>query len=59
MLTVSDDLVRVDCDLAAGRLCCPGCAGVLRRWGWARVRTIREGVSADQRQVRLVSRRDR
>lgn len=52
MLTVSDDLVRVDSELGAGRLRCPGCGGLLRGWGWARVRTIREGVSADRARVR-------
>lgn len=52
MLTVSDDPVRVEFDLAAGCLCCPGCGGVLRRWGWARARSIREGEAASPRRVR-------
>ena len=43
MLTVSHDAFSVESDLAAGRLACPGCAGVLRPWGWARARFIRHG----------------
>ncbi|MGY4544533.1 hypothetical protein ACVWY0_004480 [Arthrobacter sp. UYNi723] len=43
MLTVSHDAFSVESDLAAGRLVCPGCAGVLRPWGWARARFIRHG----------------
>jgi hypothetical protein len=31
----------VEADLAAGRLCCPGCDGALRRWGFARERNVR------------------
>lgn len=31
----------VEADLAAGRLCCPGCEGRLARWGFARERQVR------------------
>ena len=31
----------VEADLAAGRLCCPGCEGPLARWGFARERQVR------------------
>lgn len=31
----------VEADLAAGRLCCPGCDGPLVRWGFAREREVR------------------
>lgn len=31
----------VEADLAAGRLCCPGCDGALARWGFAREREVR------------------
>jgi hypothetical protein len=31
----------VEADLAAGRLCCPGCAGWLAAWGHAREREVR------------------
>jgi hypothetical protein len=31
----------VEADLAAGRLCCPGCDGPLARWGFAREREVR------------------
>ncbi|BAS09275.1 protein involved in defense response [Arthrobacter sp. Hiyo4] len=44
MLTVSHDAFSVESDLAAGRLTCPGCAGVLRPWSWARARFIRHDV---------------
>lgn len=40
LLTTSDPSV-IDADLAAGRLCCPGCGGSLRAWGYARERPIR------------------
>lgn len=43
MLTVSHHAHAVESDLAAGRLACPGCRGLLRPWGWARVRRIRHG----------------
>lgn len=50
MLTVSDLAHAVESDLAAGRLACPGCRGVLRPWGWPRQRRIRHG-SGPSRQV--------
>ena len=31
----------VEADLAAGRVCCPGCEGPLARWGFARERQVR------------------
>ena len=31
----------VEADLAAGRLCCPGCDGQLAPWGYAREREVR------------------
>jgi hypothetical protein len=33
---------RIDADLAAGLVACPGCATALRPWSYARVRTIRQ-----------------
>lgn len=38
----------VEADLAAGRLCCPGCDGPLAPWGYAREREVRmlDGVRA-------------
>ena len=35
------DLEVVEADLAAGRLCCPGCDRPLARWGFAREREVR------------------
>lgn len=43
-MTVEADPARVESRLAAGLLACPGCAGVLRPWGWARSRGVR-GIS--------------
>jgi len=40
------DLRQAEADLAAGRLGCPGCGGVLRRWGHARLRRVRDQGSA-------------
>lgn len=39
-MTVEADLARVESRLAAGRVGCPGCRGVLRPWGWARPREV-------------------
>ena len=39
-MTVEADPVRVESRLAAGGVDCPGCPGVLRRWGWARPRRV-------------------
>jgi hypothetical protein len=39
---VGADPVRVEQDLAAGVLGCPGCGGALGRWGFARRRRLRE-----------------
>lgn len=33
----------LDALVAAGNRACPACAGPLRRWGWARTRTVRGG----------------
>lgn len=54
MLAVKDNPRRVDDDLAAGQLRCPGCSGALRPWGWARFRELRGG-----RPARLRPRRSR
>lgn len=40
LVTVEADQVRVELRLAAGQLGCPGCAAVLRPWGWARPRAV-------------------
>jgi Homeodomain-like domain len=55
MLTVETDPVGVEERLRSGRLACPGCAGVLAGWGWARARTVR-GLDSP---VRIVPRRSR
>jgi hypothetical protein len=39
------DLARAEADLAAGQLTCPGCGGMLRPWGYGRVRTVRDHAS--------------
>ena len=36
------DLDRAEADLTAGKLRCPGCGGVLRRWGHGRARRVRD-----------------
>jgi hypothetical protein len=43
-VTVSPEVLEAD--LAAGRMCCPGCDGPLSPWGFGRVRELRtlEGV---------------
>jgi len=41
VLIVESDPDRVEADLAAGSVSCPSCEGVLRRWGFARWRTLR------------------
>jgi hypothetical protein len=38
-ITVNPDVLEAD--LAAGRLCCPGCERPLARWGFAREREVR------------------
>ena len=55
MLTVGANAVEVEGRLAGGELECPGCGGVLARWGWARTRVLRGG----QGPVRLRPRRSR
>ena len=47
-MTVDPEVVEAD--LAAGRLCCPGCDGPLVRWGFAREREVRmlDGVRLGQ-----------
>jgi hypothetical protein len=41
VLTVGEDAAEVERRLVARELTCPGCAGVLARWGHARQRVIR------------------
>jgi hypothetical protein len=41
VLSVTVDPAVVEADLAAGRLCCPGCGGRLAAWGHAREREVR------------------
>ena len=36
------DQTSIEADLAAGQLACPACAGVLRPWGHARTRRVRD-----------------
>lgn len=43
MLTVEVDAGSVERRLTAGGLECPGCAGRLAPWGWARSRVLRGG----------------
>lgn len=42
MVTVGGDAAAVERRLAAGRLACPGCSGVLAGWGYARARAVRD-----------------
>lgn len=42
MLTVETDVDAVEERLGSGRLACPGCSGVLTRWGRARGRSVRD-----------------
>ena len=39
-MTVEADQVRVESRLAARRIGCPDCPGMLRPWGWARPRDV-------------------
>jgi hypothetical protein len=41
VLSMTVEAEVVEADLAAGRLCCPGCSGPLVRWGFAREREVR------------------
>jgi hypothetical protein len=41
VLAMTVDPSVVEADLAAGRLCCPGCGGRLAAWGYAREREVR------------------
>jgi hypothetical protein len=41
VLAMTVDPSVVEADLAAGRLCCPGCGGRLAGWGYAREREVR------------------
>ncbi len=41
MLVVDTDPRRVEAQLAAGWLACPGCGGRLSRWGFTGLRTVR------------------
>ena len=55
-MMVDADTSKVEQALSAGGLGCPDCAGVLRRWGWARARTVR---GADGLRLRFQPRRSR
>lgn len=55
MLMVGTDAGGVERELCEGRLCCPACRGVLRRWGHARFRAVRGRVGV----IRLRPRRSR
>jgi len=52
VLIVGTDPIAVEADLLAGRLSCPRCASVLRRWGHARCREVRTRTSSEQRRPR-------
>lgn len=52
MLSVGLDPVLVERMLAAGELRCPGCGGVLARWGWSAARFVRDRAGGVSR-VRL------
>jgi hypothetical protein len=41
VLSMTVEAEVVEADLAAGRLCCPGCGGPLARRGFAREREVR------------------
>jgi len=43
VLIVGTDEAKVERELMEGGLACPGCAGALRPWGFARWRVLREG----------------
>lgn len=46
---VSGDLERVESELSAGVLGCPGCDGRLAPWGWARARNVRVAGGGERR----------
>src|SRR5262249_35059392 len=46
VLTVEADPARVEVRLMQGELVCPGCGGLLRPWGWARSRVLRDASGA-------------
>ena len=46
MLTVGMNQAEVERRLVAGELRCPGCGGVLARWGFARRRVLRKRVGS-------------
>lgn len=52
MLIVESDPVAVELSLSMGNLACPSCAGVLRPWGWARERVLREAGREQRLRVR-------
>jgi len=41
LVTVEVTAAAVEQRLSAGELSCPGCGGVLARWGWGRLRSLR------------------
>ena len=52
MLIVESDPAAVELFLSTGQLSCPSCAGVLRPWGWARERAVREAGQEERLSVR-------
>ena len=52
MLIVESDPAAVELFLSTGKLSCPSCAGVLRPWGWARERAVREAGQEERLSVR-------
>jgi hypothetical protein len=52
LVTVEADSAGVEFRLCGGELCCPDCRGVLRPWGWARSREIRDVGSLRPRRAR-------
>lgn len=55
VLMVGTDPAEVEEQLVAGRLACPGCAGVLRPWGHARWRSRREESAGARHRPRRAS----
>lgn len=52
MLIVGTDAARVETELLAGHLACPGCGGQLRPWGQSADREIRQLEETERRRFR-------